>query len=376
MAGFFKKLIDQVKKEYPEVGELIDSAREGKMKQYFQDQVAEITGYDTSIEHMLGSECAEQDVSTNENEFCVFDCIEESQQELEGECSVETKTDDNDLALDDNEEVAADDNTKDGNDEDDDIDLDMTSILSDFFGESEDANQEDMEYGYQTDTEEDFEEDIEDQQSDSTDGREEALRTVYRDPADIEMAAETRARINAMIRHNLNARKFLWGTKELIEKAGDYIVEHSDESIDDLCAYIESQSIRYDLHKFKEEFSKFKRESMIHLLERDRIDEYIFLDRMDGEEIINKIDAILTTLHDKKVEKPGFYLRLNRNLIDRDGMVVQSDLFATIYPEEAFVDWESPEVKEYILYQFREKYGHDLYYDQIDRANFDVSRLN
>ena len=81
-------------------------------------------------------------------------------------------------------------------------------------------------------------------------------------------------------------------------------------------------------------------------------------------------------LIDKKVEKPGFYLRLNRNLIDRDGMVVQSDLFATIYPEEAFVDWESPEVKEYILYQFREKYGHDLYYDQIDRANFDVSRLN
>lgn len=222
MAGFFKKLIDQVKKEYPEVGELIDSAREGKMKQYFQDQVAEITGYDTSIEHMLGSECAEQDVSTNENEFCVFDCIEESQQELEGECSVETKTDDNDLALDDNEEVAADDNTKDGNDEDDDIDLDMTSILSDFFGESEDANQEDMEYGYQTDTEEDFEEDIEDQQSDSTDGREEALRTVYRDPADIEMAADTRVRINAMIRHNLNARKFLWGTKELIEKAGDF----------------------------------------------------------------------------------------------------------------------------------------------------------
>ncbi len=302
MAGFFKKLLDHVKKEYPDVGELIDSAREGKIKQYFNDQVAEITGYDTSLEHMLGCECAEQDVSTNENEFCVFDCIEESQQDLEGECSVETETDDNDLALDDNEEVAADDNTKDGNDEDDDIDLDMTSILSNFFGESEDANQEDMEYGYETDTEEDFEEDNEDQQSDSTDGREEALRTVYRDPADIEMAAETRARINAMIRHNLNARKFLWGTKELIEKAGDYIVEHSDESIDDLCAYIESQSIRYDLHKFKEEFSKFKRESMIHLLERDKIDEYIFLDRMDGDEIINKIDAILTTLHDKKLK--------------------------------------------------------------------------
>lgn len=41
---------------------------------------------------------------------------------------------------------------------------------------------------------------------------------------------------------------------------------------------------------------------MIHLLERDKIDEYIFLDRMDGDEIINKIDAILTTLHDKKLK--------------------------------------------------------------------------
>lgn len=37
MAGFFKKLIDQVKKEYPDVGELIDSARGGKVKQFLQD---------------------------------------------------------------------------------------------------------------------------------------------------------------------------------------------------------------------------------------------------------------------------------------------------------------------------------------------------
>lgn len=45
--GFFKKLISQIGKEYPVVGELIESAQGGKIKQYLQDQVAEITGFGT-----------------------------------------------------------------------------------------------------------------------------------------------------------------------------------------------------------------------------------------------------------------------------------------------------------------------------------------
>lgn len=61
MAGFFKKLLDQVKKEYPDVGELIDSVREGKMKQYFQDQVAEITGFGTPSGQKTYSEYLEEE---------------------------------------------------------------------------------------------------------------------------------------------------------------------------------------------------------------------------------------------------------------------------------------------------------------------------
>ena len=45
MAAFFKKLKDQIRKEYPDVVELFDSAKSGKIKQTLQDAVADITGF-------------------------------------------------------------------------------------------------------------------------------------------------------------------------------------------------------------------------------------------------------------------------------------------------------------------------------------------
>lgn len=117
MAGFFKKLIDQVKKEYPDVGELIDSARGGKMKQFLQDQVAEITGMGTPSSQQSYGEMLKQEA--------------------------------------------------------------------------------------------------EEQQARAKD-RAERLKTVYRDPADIEMAAEARRLIKARIKDNLRPRNFLWGRKKLL----------------------------------------------------------------------------------------------------------------------------------------------------------------
>lgn len=192
MAGFFKKLIDQVKKEYPYVGELIDYAREGKMKQFLQDQVAEITGVGTpsgqpTYGELLKQEAKEQQARAND--------------------------------------------------------------------------------------------------------RAERLKTVYRDPADIEMAAEARRLINARIKDNLRPRNFLWGSKETLDELADYIIDNCDKEIDELCAYIESKGVRYDREKMEKEINYFCGHSMLYLYRRNLIEEYIFLDRMTSDEIMELVDG-------------------------------------------------------------------------------------
>ena len=191
MAGFFKKLIEQVKKEYPEVGELIDSARGGKMKQFIQGQVAEITGVGTPSGQPTYGEMLKQEA--------------------------------------------------------------------------------------------------EEQQARAKD-RAERLKTVYRDPADIEMAAEARRLINARIKDNLRPRNFLWGSKEQLDELAEYIIDNCAVEIDELCAYIEGKGVRYNRDKMEEEINYFRRHSMLYLYRRDRIEEYIFLDRMTSDEIMELVD--------------------------------------------------------------------------------------
>lgn len=192
MAGFFKKFIDQVKKEYPDVGELIDSARGGKVKQFLQDQVAEITGMGTSSSQQTYGEMLKQEA--------------------------------------------------------------------------------------------------EEQQARAKD-RAERLKTVYRDPADIEMAAEARRLIKARIKDNLRPRNFLWGSKEILDEHAEYIIDNCDKEIDELCAYIESKGVRYDREKMEEEINYFRGHSMLYLYRRNRIEEYIFLDRMTSDEIMELVDG-------------------------------------------------------------------------------------
>lgn len=191
MAGFFKKLIDQVRKECPEVGELIDHAKVEKVKQFFKDEVAEITGFGTP-----------------------------SDQPTDGELLIQ---------------------------------------------------------------------DVEEQQARAKD-RAERLKTVYRDPADIEMAAEARRLINARIKDNLRPRNFLWGSKETLDELVEYIIDNYDKEINELCAYIESKGVRYDREKMEEEINYFRGHSMLYLYRRNRIEEYIFLDRMTSDEIMELVD--------------------------------------------------------------------------------------
>lgn len=199
MAAFFKKLLDQVKKEYPDVGELIDSAREGKMKQYFQNRVAEITGFGTPSGQKTYSEY-----------------LEEERQER---------------AARENE-------------------------------------------------------------------RAERLKTVYRDSADIEMAAETRRLINARIKDYLHPRNFLWGPKQTLDELAEYIIDNCDKEIDELCAYIENKCVRYDRSKLEEEVNSFCGHSMLYLYRRNRIEEYIFLDRMTADDIMELVDEDLRQMEE------------------------------------------------------------------------------
>lgn len=192
MAGFFKKLIDQVKKECPEVGELIDHAKVEKVKQFFKDEVAEITGFGTP-----------------------------SDQPTDGEVLIQ---------------------------------------------------------------------EVEEQQARAND-RAERLKTVYRDPADIEMAAETRRLINDRMKDYLRPRNFLWGPKETLDELADYIIDNSNKEIDELCTYIESKDVRYDRARMEEEIDYFLGETLLYRLRRSQIEEYIFLDRMTSDDIMNLVDG-------------------------------------------------------------------------------------
>lgn len=199
MAGFFKKLLDQVKKEYPDVGELIDSARGGKMEQYLQNQVAEVTGFGIPSGQKTYSEYLEeerQECATRENE------------------------------------------------------------------------------------------------------RAEKLKNVYRDPADIEMAAEIRRQINARIKGNLRPRNFLWGSKEILDELSDYIIDNCEKPTDELCTYIESKGVRYDRSKMEEEVNNFCGRSMLYLYRRNRIEEYILLDRMTADDIMELVDEDLRQMEE------------------------------------------------------------------------------
>lgn len=199
--GFFKKLINQVKKEYPDVGELIDSANKGNILKNLKDSFTEAIG--------MGSE--------RENRA--------------------------------------------------------------YWEQEERAKQE---------------------RAERIEARKEALKTVYRDPADIEMAAETRRQINERIKGNLNTRNFMWGSKEVLEEAGEYIVDNSEKEEDELCSYLESKGIRYDRQAMENELGHFRSKSIAALYRRSQIEEFIFLDRMTAEEILELLDDDIREIEERR----------------------------------------------------------------------------
>lgn len=191
MAGFFKKLAEQVKKSCPELGDIAKSDSIKKLKQKINDFVAEATGFGTpSYQQSYGSMLVEE---------------QEQRAKLYNE-------------------------------------------------------------------------------------RQERLKTVYRDPADIEIVADARSRINARIKDNLRPRNFLWGAKEVLDELAEYIVDNSEKDLGEICAYIESQGVRYDRAMMEEEINAFRGHSMLYIFRREKIEEYVFLDRMDADEIMQLID--------------------------------------------------------------------------------------
>lgn len=199
--GFFKKLIDQVKKEYPNVGNLIDSANNGTFLNDLKDSVTEAIGMGSARENRAYYEQQEQEQRERKERL---------------------------------------------------------------------------------------------------DARKEALKTVYRDPADIEMAAETRRQINDRIKGNLRPRNFLWGPKETLDELVEYIIDNSDKELDELYAYIESKGVRYDRTAMENEMNQFYGKSSLELYRRNQIEEFIFLDRMTSDEILELLDEDLREMEEIK----------------------------------------------------------------------------
>lgn len=193
MAAFFKKLKDKIRKEYPDVVELFDSAKNGNIKQKLQDTVADITGLGT---HSRDIEYTNQ-------------CIEEDKPQRK-------------------------------------------------------ANED----------------------------RKEMLRTIYRDPDDIRLADETRREINYHIKSSLKVRRFVWGSSEPLASTEDFIVDHcwGEEDRIMICKYLEEKGLRYDREKMGIELDNVVKQNFFHLYHRANIDEYIFLDRLTKDEILQLIE--------------------------------------------------------------------------------------
>ena len=203
MAAFFKKLKDQIRKEYPDVVELFDSAKSGKIKQTLQDAVADITGFGP---HSRDAEYARQ-------------CEEEDEQ---------------------------------------------------------------------------YQKAIED--------RKEMLRTVYRDPEDIKLAEETRWEINQHIKSSLKIRRFVWGSREQLESVEDYVADNcwGEEDRKMICKYLDDKGLRYDRERMERELDEVVKQNFFHLIHRSKIDEYVFLDRLTKEEILQIIEDDLDLLNEIK----------------------------------------------------------------------------
>ncbi len=119
------------------------------------------------------------------------------------------------------------------------------------------------------------------------------LETVHKDPHDVQMAEDTKRQLNATLAEKLNVRRFIYGSPETLEMAGDYIIStmtlaKNDSHIPGVIEFLNSNNIRFNQEELESEINSFKskRDIMQLLSIRDQVDIYVFIDRMTQEEIL------------------------------------------------------------------------------------------
>lgn len=123
------------------------------------------------------------------------------------------------------------------------------------------------------------------------------LESIHKDPYDIQLAEETKAEINEILKEKLNPRKFIYGSPEVVDEVGSFIMSkmHFIDLVKDktllpsIHEYLKSQGIHYDEQTLDKEIDKaiHNKEFTQILAIRDHVDKYIFVDRMTKEEILS-----------------------------------------------------------------------------------------
>lgn len=122
------------------------------------------------------------------------------------------------------------------------------------------------------------------------------LENIHKDPYDIQMAEETKAEINDILIEKLNPRKFIYGSPEVVESVGAFIMSkmHFIDLVKDktllpsIHEYLKSNGISYDEKALDTEINRaiHNKEFTQILAIRDHVDKYIFIDRMTKQEIL------------------------------------------------------------------------------------------
>lgn len=101
-----------------------------------------------------------------------------------------------------------------------------------------------------------------------------------------------------------------------------------------------------------------------------------------GEISKTDIDADLLqqareVMQHREASRPNeFILELDYDIEDRFGNLCSRGLTVTVMTEANYIDWRDPEFQEYVLEYFKEHYGLNLYYEQVDRVLFNITRIH
>lgn len=95
------------------------------------------------------------------------------------------------------------------------------------------------------------------------------------------------------------------------------------------------------------------------------------------EDLDSMLQEVKKIMKQKEENRPNeFILELDCDIEDRFGRICPRGLTISVKTDMDYIDWRDPGFQEFLLDRFKEIYGFNLYYDQIDRSLFNVIRVH